>query len=146
MTTAAPLAAAAPKLADVQLDLAWTVSCRALHQQQTFASAVLHVQGQWVAPMLGHGTLLPDSVPLCATLVTGPQRQPVALPATLRAVVECRAGWTHLEIADETQVLLRASFEGGRLVYCTGDLPARAGLQAATYEAPTGTLDVMPHA
>lgn len=146
MTTAVPRTAAGPTLVDVQLDLAWTVSCRALHQQQTFASAVLHVQAQWVAHLVGHSTLLPDAVPLQATLVTGSTRSVVALPATLQATVESRAGWTHLELSDDTQVLVRASFEGGRLVYCTGHLPATAGLQAATYEAPTGTLDVLPHA
>jgi hypothetical protein len=38
--------------------------------------------------------------------------------------------------------LLSASFLDGRLAYCTSLAPAAAGLPGASYDAPTGILEL----
>jgi hypothetical protein len=76
-------------------------------------------------------------------VLSGAKVRTIVLPATCIARVECRAPWTHVHLCDEAtgDMLLNASFFQGRLMYGTGLLPQRAGLQGATYDAPTGTLD-----
>jgi hypothetical protein len=60
--------------------------------------------------------------------------------------VRTRGLWVHLELSAGADVLLRASFERGRLAYCTSAVPGLAGLRGGTYDPPTGILELYQRA
>ncbi len=132
------------------VEVAWTISARASGGPRTYASAVLHVECSWGTHRDSTRgptqTWTAQTASLSARVLSGALVRPVSLAPSCTARVECRAPWTHIHLCCETtgDLLLNASFFQGRLMYATGLLPQRAGLQGATYDAPTGTLDELP--
>lgn len=132
--------------ATVRLDLAWTVSARAIGAGSTYASAVLHVEADWAVD--GDATrgaaINAAAVNARCTIIAGARATHIALPGGLCTMTHDRGHWAHVTLQAGAEVILRASFEQGRLVYCTSGIPARAGLGGAAYDTPTGTLDIYP--
>ena len=129
----APTAAATT----ARVEGAWTVSAGALDGTGSYGSAVLHLECQWLRAAA-------DGACTCAaTIDRAGRRTSVPLAAKAAAHAERRGRWTHLHIdtADGT-ALLRASFELGRLVYCTSTVPQAARLPGGTYDPPTGILEM----
>ncbi|MFO0962802.1 MAG: hypothetical protein U0625_07825 [Phycisphaerales bacterium] len=121
-----------------RLEIAWTVSARAIGAGAGYGSGVLHLECTWDA---GGGSA-PRAACVRATLDCAGQRRPVELPEPCEIAVERRGDWTHLRIAASSQPLLQASFDHGTLVYCVGAVAATAGLPGGTYDAPTGILEL----
>ena len=122
---------------DARVEIAWTVSAGALGNDRSYASAVLHVTCEWD----------PDCdeclVTCHASLQQAGTERPIRIPDDLGATVSSSARWTHVSIAARGhRPLIIASFEHGRLVYCTSTLPGDAGLAGGTYDAPTGILEL----
>jgi len=138
--SAVPVAAvAASPSVLVRLDVAWTVSCRALGTSHGYQSAVLHAELTWTGePDAWHAAH--HSV----SLESGARRTALDLPAPVEARIRLSGAWAHLEVRAARQRVLVASFEHGRLAYCVGGLPAMAGLRGGTYDSPTGLLDASP--
>jgi hypothetical protein len=117
-----------------RLDVAWTVAASACGAGQRFASAVLRLEAEW-----REGAI---EARCRATLDRAGNISTVNLPDDVTVHVAGRAAWVHLELRTGTEVLLRASFERGKLAYCTSALPGRAGLAGGTYDPPTAILEL----
>lgn len=117
-----------------RLEIAWTVSRAALEAQAGYASAVLHLSCRWEAG----GTAARCE----AAIVRGSSRTPVDLGPGAAVELERRGSWTHVRLASAGSEILAASFDSGRLAYCTSELPGRAGLGGGSYDAPTGILEL----
>lgn len=124
---------------DVRLDVAWTVSCRALGTAQGYQSAVLHAEFAWMGAADSW-----HAVRAAVTLESGARTTRIELEPPVSARIVVRGAWAHLELQSGGSRLLVASFEHGRLAYCVGRLPALAGLRGGTYDTPTGLLDAIP--
>lgn len=136
--TIAPASPAAPRAAGqaVRLELAWTLSAAAVTPGAGYSSAVLHLVAEWDGPHpAGH-------VECAASVVRSAARREVALPGPASVEVSGTGRWRHVTVRCGGRVLLAASFEGGRLVYCTSEVPVLAGLRGGTYDAPTGLLEL----
>ena len=120
--------------APARLDVAWNAASGALDASRTWASAVVLLECEW-DPATGGASCR-------ATLDRAGDVRPVPVPATARMTVRMRGLWVHLELSAGTEVLLRASFERGRLAYCTSMVPGLAGLRGGTYDPPTGILEL----
>jgi len=117
-----------------RLDVAWNVAASACGAGQRFASAVLRFEAEWR-----------EGVPEArcrATLDRAGNVSPVQLPDPVSVHVSGSAAWVHLELRAGPDVLLRASFERGKLAYCTSTLPGLAGLAGGTYDPPTAILEL----
>ena len=135
MTVAqAPSPASSVPSTSARLELAWTLSAAAVDGGAGYSSAVLHMVCEWDPSR-------PDAAACTASVVRAAMRRDIDLPAPAAATVTGGARWRHVTIRAGRRVLLTASFEGGRLVYCTSELPAIAGLRGGTYDAPTGLLE-----
>lgn len=135
---AAPAPANPARTTPGRLEIAWTVSARAIGAGSGYGSGVLHLECTWDAA----GGATPRAASVRATLDCAGQRRPVELPEPCEILVERRGDWTHLRIAAPSQPLLQASFDHGTLVYCVGAVAATAGLPGGTYDAPTGILEL----
>lgn len=129
--------AAAPRAAasSARLEVAWTLSASAIAPGRGYSSAVLHVELAW------DPSDEPARPTVSACIIRGPERRAVALPGPVTLDVQQRGQWTHLAASVGQSLLLQASFERGRLAYCTGALPSIAGLPGGAYDAPTGLLE-----
>lgn len=135
--TIAPLPPSARRtsVAAARLELAWTLSASALAAGGGYSSAVLHVVCEWDASDTG--------APACsACVVRGAARREVRLQEPISLTVSGSGRWKHVTVRADGRELLAASFESGRLAYCTSAVPALAGLRGGTYDAPTGLLDL----
>ena len=136
MARPAPEASAHLRL-PARVEVAWTVSAGALDDHAGYASAVLHLECAW-----NHA----DAAGPCtcsAALHQAGRSTTVAMARDATVHVERNGRWTHLRIdAAGTGPILRASFELGRLVYCTSAVPQAARLAGGTYDAPTGILEL----
>ena len=122
---------------DARVEIAWTVSAGALGNDRSYSSAVLHVTCEWD----------PDCsrrpVSCHASLQQAGTERSIRMPDELEATVASSARWTHVSIGVPGHPpIITASFEHGRLVYCTSTLPGDAGLAGGTYDAPTGILEL----
>lgn len=122
---------------DARMEIAWTVSVGALGGNRSYSSAVLHVTCEW-------DPANPEIVARCrATLQQAGTERPIGLPGALFAKAAPSGAWMHLSIGEPGQrPVVTASFEHGRLVYCTSSAPELAGLPGGTYDAPTGILEL----
>lgn len=135
IATAVPSSAGASRAA-VRLELAWTLSASALASGAGYSSAVLHLVCEWDGPSgMGHAAC-------SASVVRGAATRDVELPGPASVEVTGRGRWRHVTVRCAGRTLLAASFEGGRLVYCTSEAPVLAGLRGGTYDAPTGLLEL----
>ena len=121
-----------------RLDVAWNAASGALDASRTWASAVVRLECEW-DPATGEASCR-------ATLDRAGDVRGVPVPATARMEVRTHGLWVHLELSAEGAVLLRASFERGRLAYCTSEVPRLAGLRGGTYDPPTGILELYQRA
>lgn len=122
---------------DARVEIAWTVSAGALGAGRSYASAVLHVTCEWEPNEPGQPARCRASLQQAGT------ERSVAVPDELDATVSASSRWTHVSIAAPGgPPIVSASFEHGRLVYCTSTLPAEAGLAGGTYDSPTGILEL----
>lgn len=124
--------------APARLDVAWNAASGALDASRTWASAVVRLECEW-DPATGDATCT-------ASLDRAGDVRAVPVPANARMDVRTRGLWTHLELSAAGSVLLRASFERGRLAYCTSAVPGLAGLRGGTYDPPTGILELYQRA
>lgn len=122
-----------------RLEIAWTVSLSALDASAGYASAVLHLACAWEPTVAGPASC--DAV-----LVRAGTRTAVPLGADLRMEVDRRGRWTHVDLRAGAGIVLRASFESGRLAYCTSTVPEAAGLRGGSYDPPTGILELYDRA
>lgn len=120
-----------------RVEVAWTVSARAAHGRHGFATAALRLHCEWGASASGS----PVPARAEALLVAAAHERAIPLPGPVTATVVRAAGWTHLEIGTAGGVLATASFDHGRLAYCTGAIVELAGLAGGTYDAPTAILE-----
>ena len=120
-----------------RMEVAWTVSARAARGQHGFATGVLRLECAWHASASG----APAPARAAAVVMVAAHERAVPLPAAPTACVWRAPGWTHVEIRTGASVLATASFERGRLAYCTGALVELAGLAGGTYDAPTAILE-----
>ena len=117
-----------------RLDVAWNAASGALDGSSSWASAVVRLECEW-DPATGEASCR-GSVDRAGDV------RAVAMPAHARIAVRARGLWVHLELSAGGEVLLRASFERGRLAYCTSSVPRLAGLRGGTYDPPTGILEL----
>ena len=124
-------------LTDARMEIAWTVSAGALGGGRSYSSAVLHLTCSW-------DPANPDRAARCsATLRQAGEERTVRLPGALVAEVAASGAWLHLSVGEAgRRPVVTASFEHGRLVYCTSTVPEEAGLAGGTYDAPTGILEL----
>jgi hypothetical protein len=144
MTIAPParsVSATTPRAALARIEIAWTVSAGVLQGKHCYASAALHLECEWSVATAGtHAT--------CTAIVDrAGVRTPVAITAPIAVDVQRRGRWTHVSLrpadaAAGSPALLLASFELGRMAYCTSSVPALAGLPGASYDPPTGILEL----
>ena len=120
--------------APARLDVAWNAASGALDASRTWASAVVRLECEW-EPATGEANCR-------ATLDCAGDVRTVPLPSHVRIDVRTHGLWVHLELAAAGTVLLRASFERGRLAYCTSAVPGLAGLRGGTYDPPTAILEL----
>jgi hypothetical protein len=120
-----------------RMEVAWTVSANAACGRHGFATAVLRVECDWAASPSG----APAAARATASVIVAAQTRAVALAAPVAARVERADGWVHVELLAAGVPAVRASFERGRLAYCTGTVVAMAGLAGGTYDAPTAILE-----
>jgi hypothetical protein len=120
-----------------RLEVTWTASARSLGDPVGYASAALLLELRW-DPARRDGM-----AELVATVNRAGRVAAVRVPRDVEVRVERGRRWTHLGVhgLDGTP-LLAASFDGGRLTYCTSAIPAIAGLRGGTYDAPTGILEL----
>jgi len=111
------------------------VSAAALRDGAGYGSAVLHLVCEWPR----NGT---QATMVRACVLRGAEQRELPLSQPVRLEVCGRGRWTHLWAGSGGGFSLRASFESGRLAYCTSDLPRLAGLAGGTYDAPTGLLEL----
>ena len=124
--------------APARLDVAWNAASGALDASRTWASAVVRLECEW-DPATGGASCR-------ATLDRAGDVRTVPVPPAARMAVRTRGLWVHLELSAGAEVLLRASFERGRLAYCTSTVPALAGLRGGSYDPPTGILELYQRA
>jgi hypothetical protein len=124
--------------APARLDVAWNAASGALDASRTWASAVVRLECEW-DPATGDASCR-------ATLDRAGDVRTVPVPAAARMEVRMHGLWVHLELSAGAEVLLRASFERGRLAYCTSTVPGLAGLRGGTYDPPTGILELYQRA
>lgn len=120
-----------------RIEVAWTVSARAARGQHGFATAVLRMECDW--PASDSGAAAPARV--AAAVVVAAHERAVPLPPAPTVRVTRTPCWTHVDIRANGTVLASASFERGRLAYCTGTVVELAGLAGGTYDAPTAILE-----
>ena len=144
MTIAPPHATSRQHIREAQtarLEIAWTVSAEALDGRQSYASAVLHLECCWQ-----HTHDHPEAtarVECTAIIDRAGVVTAVGIPDTARIAVDRRGRWTHIAINTAPGApFLTASFEQGRLAYCTSTAPALARLQGGAYDSPTGILEL----
>lgn len=144
MTIAPPHATSRQHTSEAQtarMEIAWTVSAEALDGRQSYASAVLHLECCWQ-----HTTNQsePNARVECTAIIDrAGVVTAVGIPDTARISVERHGRWTHIAITtDPARPFLTASFEQGRLAYCTSTAPALARLQGGAYDSPTGILEL----
>ena len=144
MTIAPParsVSAPSPRMALARVEIAWTASAGVLQGKSCYASAALHLECEWPAAAAHpHATCT-------ATIDRAGVRTPVAITAAIAVDVQRRGRWTHVSLrpvgaAVGSPALLLASFELGRMAYCTSSVPALAGLPGASYDPPTGILEL----
>ena len=144
MTSAPPartVSAPSPRMALARVEIAWTASAGVLQGKSCYASAALHLECEWPAAAAHpHATCT-------ATIDHAGVRTPVAITAPIAVDVQRRGRWTHVSLrpvdaAVGSPALLLASFELGRMAYCTSSVPALAGLPGASYDPPTGILEL----
>ncbi len=123
--------------AEARVEVAWTVSTGSLGGDRSYSSAVLHVVCAWDADD-------PSRIVTCeASLRRAGTEREVSLPARMSASTVASGRWTHVTVGPAGgRAILSASFEHGRLVYCTSAVPELAGLAGGTYDAPTGILEL----
>lgn len=120
-----------------RMEIAWSVSAGALGSSRSYSSAVLHLTCAWDPTGSGAGA------ECAAILQQANAERPVPVPASVEVRATRSGAWIHLSIsAPGAKPLLIASFEHGRLVYCTSSAPEAAGLRGGTYDAPTGILEL----
>lgn len=124
--------------APARLDVAWNAASGALDASRTWASAVVRLECEW-DPATGDASCR-------ASLDRAGDVRTVPVPVHARMAVRTRGLWVHLELSAGADVLLRASFERGRLAYCTSAVPGLAGLRGGTYDPPTGILELYQRA
>ena len=124
--------------APARLDVAWNAASGALDASRTWASAVVRLECEW-DPATGDASCR-------ATLDRAGDVRTVPVPTAARMAVRTHGLWVHLELSAGAEVLLRASFERGRLAYCTSAVPGLAGLRGGTYDPPTGILELYQRA
>ena len=144
MTIAPPHSTSRQRVHEAQtarLEIAWTVSAEALDGRQSYASAVLHLECCWQ-----HGHHHSDDkarVECTAIIDRAGVIAAVKIPDTAHISVDRHGRWTHIAIPiDPGTPFLTASFEQGRLAYCTSKAPEFARLQGGAYDAPTGILEL----
>lgn len=130
MTTVRPFEAG-------RMEIAWTVSASAACGRHGFSTAVLRLECDWDASASG----APAAARGTAGVTAAAQARAVVLPAPMTARVVRTSEWVHVELQAGSAALASASFERGRLAYCTGTLVAVAGLAGGTYDAPTAILE-----
>ena len=136
MTVAAPAPSPIqPHATTARLEVAWTVSAAALRDGAGYGSAVLHLACEWSRS----GT---QCTMVRACVLRGAEQRELRLPQPVLLEVIGRGRWVHLRANSNGGFFLHASFESGRLAYCTSDLPRIAGLAGGTYDAPTGLLEL----
>ncbi len=139
MTVARPLSPSSRlRMPAARLELAWTASARAMGAVPGYASAALRMEVEWdPSDAAGAGSVR-------CTVDRAGNVHAVELPRAVQVRVVRRAAWAHVEVSagGDGRTLLSASFRDGRLAYCTSDAPAAAGLPGATYDAPTGILEL----
>jgi len=144
MTIAPParsVSTPAPRASVARIEIAWTVSAGALEGKSCYASAALHLECEW--PATG-----PQAHASCTAVIDrAGVRMPVTLDGPITVQVDRRGRWTHVTLrpvgtASSTPAVLLASFELGRMAYCTSSVPALAGLPGASYDPPTGILEL----
>ena len=144
MTIAPPartVSAPSPRMALARVEIAWTASAGVLQGKSCYASAALHLECEWPA-----AAAHPQAT-CTATIDHAGVRTPVAITAPIAVDVQRRGRWTHVSLrpvdaAVGSPALLLASFELGRMAYCTSSVPALAGLPGASYDPPTGILEL----
>jgi len=124
--------------APARLDVAWNAASGALDGSRTWASAVVRLECEW-DPATGDASCR-------AALDRAGDVRTVPVPTHARMQVRTHGLWVHLELSAAGAVMLRASFERGRLAYCTSDVPTRAGLRGGTYDPPTAILELYQRA
>ena len=144
MTIAPPHATSRHHVHEAQtarLEIAWTVSAEALDGRQSYASAVLHLECCW---QHGHHHLETQARVECTAIIDrAGVITAVKIPDTAQISVDRHGRWTHIAITtDSGATFLTASFEQGRLAYCTSTAPALARLQGGAYDSPTGILEL----
>lgn len=123
------------------LEIAWTISTEALDGRQSYGSAVLHLECSWEHECTRSK---PDAAAeLTAIIDRAGMLTHVTIPPAALVTVERNGRWTHIAIRTSVGTrLLTASFEQGRLAYCTSAVPALAQLRGGSYDAPTGILEL----
>ncbi len=120
-----------------RMEVAWTVSASAACGRHGFSTAVLRLECDWEASTSG----APAAARAKASVIAAAQGRAVALPMPVAARVERDGTWVHVEVTAGGNPAVHASFERGRLAYCTGTVVATAGLAGGTYDAPTAILE-----
>ena len=144
MTIAPParsVSVPSPRTAFARIEIAWTASAGVLQGKSCYARAALHLECEWNA------TAAHPHATCTATIDRAGVRTPVAINAPIAVDVQRRGRWTHVSLramgaASGSPALLLASFELGRMAYCTSSVPALAGLPGASYDPPTGILEL----
>jgi hypothetical protein len=144
MTIAPPHSTSRQRVHEAQtarLEIAWTVSAEALDGRQSYASAVLHLECCW---QHGHHHLETQARVECTAIIDrAGVITAVKIPDAAHISVDRHGRWTHIAITtDPGATFLTASFEQGRLAYCTSTAPALARLQGGAYDPPTGILEL----
>ena len=144
MTIAPPHATSRQHVHEAQtarLEIAWTVSAEALDGRQSYASAVLHLECCWEHAK--HHSEANTRVECTANIDRAGVITAVGIPDSARISVERHGRWTHITITtDPARPFLTASFEQGRLAYCTSSAPELARLKGGAYDSPTGILEL----
>ncbi|HMN96518.1 MAG TPA: hypothetical protein PKC43_09405 [Phycisphaerales bacterium] len=116
--------------------------------------------GAWARPGVDeleprkHGDCARRGVAMLTARLEFPDRQLELLDQRRAAVRACQSGGDlHVELRDAEAAagsraavvpLLDAIFRGGRAIYLRSSLPGTAGLTGATYDVPSGVLDLGP--
>lgn len=123
------------------LEIAWTISTESLDGRQSYNSAVLHIECTWAHDRTQ--SKRDAAVEFVATIDRAGALTRISIPPATRVAVDRNDRWTHIAITgSEGSLLLTASFERGRLAYCTSAAPELASLRGGTYDAPTGILEL----
>ena len=124
MTIAPParsVSAPSPRTALARIEIAWTASAGVLQGKSCYASAALHLECEWPAAA-AH-----PYATCSATIDRAGVRTSVAITAPIAVDVQRRGRWTHVSLRPVGAAV------GG---------PALAGLPGASYDPPTGILEL----